>query len=174
MPTFKPYYGLKKIEYAPAVQNNTDPSSLKQIPFTKVQTAVYANAANTSESVPVEEQSAPIATLISQTGEFTFKWNTYVNDLQMLADLEGGTYTAGTGGQPNTYAPPLKDTPTPVYQYFKFTNLQNGGVKFFNAKVDVVRTGNYQKGALPELEITATAMAVGDTFAPVLEFQPSV
>lgn len=172
MATFKPYYGLQKIEGAAAVQNNTDPTPLTIIPFTKVQTAVYGNDANTTASQLVEEQLAPIAILESDQGAFTFKWTTFCNDLSVLALLEGGTYTAQTGGTGAQYTPPK--TPISVYLYLKFTNLQGGGVKFFNAKVDVQRTGNFQRGALPELAVTATAMAVPDPYFPIIEFQPVV
>lgn len=170
MATFKPQYGLTKIEVAPAVQNNTDPSSLTIVPFTVLQTAVYANEANTETDVYCEEQSTAIAVLDSAMGAKTVKWSTYTNDKQLLATLEGGTYTAAAGGKGATYAPPK--TPVAVNLFVKLTNQQGGGTKIYNAKVSVVRTGNFSKSALPELEVTCTAQSVGDGFDPVLEFDP--
>jgi hypothetical protein len=170
MATFKPQYGLTKIEVAPAVQNNTDPSSLTIVPFTKLQSAVYANEANTTNGFNVEEQSDFIAVLDSAIGPKTFKWSTYTNDKQLLATLEGGTYTAAAGGKGATYAPPK--TPVSINLFVKLTNQQGGGVKMYNAKISVVRTGNFSKSDLPEIEITCTSQAVGDGFDPVLEFDP--
>lgn len=170
MATYKPFYGLKKIEIGNATtSSNTDPTPLTEIPFTKVQTAVYANEANTTTPIPIEEQADPLVILNTAVGAKTMRWTTYSNDYAVLAALEGGTFTAGSGGTGDTYSPPL--TPVTVNKFVKFTNLQNGGTKFYNAQISVVRNGVFNKEGLPELEVTATAQSVDSTYSPVIEFK---
>lgn len=162
-------WGLKKIEIGDATTDNTDPVSLKTVPWTKVNSAVYANTEGTRTPIPIEESNIPLTSLVGAGGEWTLTWTTYSNDGELLAELEGGTYIPAAGGEGEQYAPPSEAKS--ISKFVKFTNLQDGGVKFYNALISTVRTGNFNKEGLPELQITATAQAVAEGFHPVVEFK---
>ncbi len=173
MATYKPFYGLKKIEVGDAVATNTAPGSLKELPFTKVDTAVYGKAEDTFTDVPIEESDIMLQRLKSQAGARTYVVTTYCNDLELKAYLEGGTYTPPVSGPPAVgakYSPP--ETQQSINRYVKLEMIQGKIIEMFNASVSFVENTITQKSGLPEWTITFTAQAVGSTYKAVIETEP--
>jgi len=170
MATYKPFYGLVKLEVGSAVQNNTAPVTLKELPFTKVDTAVYGKAEDSFNDIPIEESDIPLIRLTSQAGARTYVATTYSNDLELKAYLEGGTYTAPAGAVGAKYAPPLVGVD--INRYLKITMKNGKIIEIFNAKVSFVENTITQKSGLPEWQITFTAQLVGTGFSPVIETEP--
>jgi len=175
MANYKPFYGLKKIEVGEAVLTNTAPASPKELPFTKVDTAVYGKAEDSFNDIMTEEEDTPLLRLKSTPGARTYVVTTYSNDLELKAFLEGGTYTAGVAGPPAVgakYSPP--DTAQAINRYIKLEMIQGKTIEIFNASVSFVENTITQKSGLPEWTITFTAQAVGTGFHAVVETEPPV
>ncbi|MCF3107324.1 hypothetical protein LL912_00895 [Niabella sp. CC-SYL272] len=167
---WKPFYGLKKIEIGVATTNNTAPTVLTEVPFTKVDTAVYSKEADSFTDIPIEESEVALERLKSQTGPRAFRWTTYSNDFSLKAMLEGGTYTAGGAGVGDKYSPP--EAGSNVKLYVKMTDKFNKTTEIFNASIEFVENSIQAKSGLPEWQIAATATAVGAGFKSVIETQP--
>lgn len=170
MATYKPFYGLIKLEYGDATTNNTPPVSQKELPFSKVDTPVYAKAEDSYNDLNIEEQDTTFFRLSSQTGARTYFVTSYCNDLSIKADLEGGTYTPAGGGNGAKYAPPK--AAVPINKYLKVTMRNGKTIELFNAQVSFVENGITQKSGLPEWNITFTATSVDDGFETVIETEP--
>ncbi|WP_018629187.1 hypothetical protein [Niabella aurantiaca] len=175
MANFKPFYGIKILKVGDAVANNTPPASLKELPFTKVDTAVYGKAEDSFNDIPVEESDIPLTRLKTQVGPRTYLVTTYCNDLELKAYLEGGTYTAGSAGPPAVgakYSPPVQQQA--INRYIKIELIQGKTIEIFNASVSFVENTITQKSGLPEWQVTFTAQAVDATYFPVIETEPPV
>lgn len=153
MATAKARIGLSKIELGPIANDGGMGTVLTEFGATVSETAVIQNEDPTVTDFPIEEQTAPFAS-VSVDGKTTMTWSSYNVEPASLVLVKGGTTTTDASG--TRWNAPLE---TPNIELSVRATMKDGTIfEIIRGKVNAKLVWNLQKTKLVQIDFTVTAL----------------
>lgn len=155
-------FGLKSVKFGDPTGTVAMPETLTDFAKTVKGSMTLEESEATEEKFYVEEQSAPVESVITEDSELEATWECYDIAPEILAIVKGGTTT--TSATEKTWSAP--SSAVRIKKAIQLTTESGAKITIPNATITARITGKVGKEELLKLSVKATPLDPGDGGSP--------